>query len=642
MKRIFNLLLAVIFSVAFALTIFPSVQNIVEPITVSAEDPKDSNADNIGLSNESYYFEEGAALWKGGDSIRWLSFQFRLKNVNYRHYIDGEKDSMVTTFILNRVNSETEQEPVPIYEIGIASIGSSSGVLTFYMHKPLAYDSGVDIKDESCVKLLQKDLAESSCDKIIDSTSTSVEEKNLFLDYSRSFEASGGYILDYITMYKDVKKAEHIRFIDDTVPYIRINVKTNSPGAEYFVDCKYKYDNYSHTVVTNLNIFGGRTPWSEDKIHYSHQALAQIRTSTRSIYGVLNNMHKAGGDSLVQSELGKFYEEGNAILKNYSKEEVTVSYLQQIGDLPFCRKIVKTVKVPVLSVGDDKKVYHDDLCDALGLKTLTVLGSAWSGTVRESSEGKYVVDCKYFESVYLVARTVDGNTTNPGSAVSETFYLDLNKSFEEYYGDLVNKGVLTSSAKEYFFNSLLCQDGLRAENEKLVGGLQPEELYGYWGYVAIPQTYSFNTLWGEIFDNEASLVGLYGSFNSYLTLSKSAYDELMQSYTYTWYERTWANIANFIAGDPVDATAYFFCTTAEDRRVGIMGNGVTDLDDDRGLAEVQVTEAAEELLSGLPTLLDEAQAKFEKTMKILLAVVGGVAIIAGGIFLYITLKKKQQ
>lgn len=630
-KRIWQFLLCVVFSVAFALAVIPSAQYAAEPITASAEDPTDSNAENVPLFNESYYFEEGAALLKSADTVRWMAFQFRLKNLDYLHYINGEKDYMETIFTLYRDNAN---KPIPIYQIGVRSVGTKSGVTNLYFHKPLATDDGVDTLDVSSVKLVQASETTSNCDAVIYPDTTDVEQKTLFDLCSHVLKTDEGSILDYITVYKDFEKAEHLRFIDDTVPYIRIRVKTSSPSANYFVDCNYKYDDYSHTVVTNLNIFGGRTPWSEDVPKYNHQALAQLRSSKRSIFEVLTKMYEKGGETLMQEELGSLYEEGRAILKNYSKQTIQFQYLEQVGDLPFARMITQTIEVPVLTVGEDKQVFHDDLCEALGKKSLSVLGSAWSGTVSTDDDGQYVFRSKYFEAVYLVARTTDGNTTDAGSQSSTNYFLDLNKSYAEYYKGFVDKNVFSKEAYEFFYNDLV-----KAYSE--LAGIQPEELHGYFGFVGIPKTNSVNTAWKDIFDIDTSMVGIHRSFETDATLTYDAYQTLLKDYGYRWWERVWNNVANFVEGSSSEAKLYFFCTDAVGSKVGILDNGATDVEDDRGVAEREITEAAEEFLSGLPSLLDEAQAKFEKTMKIILGVVGVVVIVAGGIFLYTTLKKKE-
>ena len=633
MKRILNILFAVVLSFAFALTVLPSALMHKEPlVTASAEDVTDSNANKAGLTdkNSLFYFNEGAAIHRSdywASSIDGLGFQLCLQDVERACPVDDNGESMVSIFTLYRVNSILSNAPIPVYQIIVwtNTTFAEKGAITMFMHKALNTDDGVDVYNPSNVFLEQRPT--SSCSKVLDSKSSGIDLMN-FNNLKELMQESGYGVLDYIACYDSFNNVEHLRFMKDgnsNIPSVRLGAILDSPNAEYYVDYEYGFQEYTHTT-TNF--------WQEKTRHYK-TTQGRISSSTRSMFKVLNNMYEIGGEDLLKNELGPSFDHGFATLKNNYVEGIKVRYLEQIADLPFARMVTRRISVPVLTFGQDRKIYHDDVCNALDVSTLSLMGSNWSGFKSVYDEGEEVWQATYFEAVYLVSRTTDGNTTDAGSQSSTKYFLDLNKSYYDYYHSFVENGVFTQDVYEYYFNDLVnaCSS---------LQGIQPEELYGYWGFVGIPRTNSVNTLWAEMFDVDTSTAGIFKSFDYDATITYEAYNTLLTEYKYRWWEKAWNNVSNFVTGSSAEASIYFFCADPNVEFVGILENGATDLDDADGVLKNEVDGVVTEILEGLPSLVEDTQAKIENAIKTVVGVVCGVALVAGGIYLFTVLNKKKQ
>lgn len=304
---------------------------------------------------------------------------------------------------------------------------------------------------------------------------------------------------------------------------IRVVAKVPSPYQTYYVQLNYTY----HYV----------TGWSWPAgSHYTHET-GTARSDSRSFYYVANAVNN---DDL----LDVFFEEPHAekireIIKSPTVKDVKIKYLEQIGDTPFAHSVEKTVKVPVVSGG----VYADDIFAYLGVNNLNVVDSYAQKFERDANISDLYV-AKYYTSAWLRAVTVDGNYID--------YFSDFNKSYEEYFGGYVQRGVIQQGLYEWIFDKLLIA------KYPDVGKYTPDEVYGLWGFAVVPETYSLNSLWAEMFRAKTDKGNLTSCFEYQSLITFEEYSALQEEYDYTWLQRAWSGIAGFVSGGTWQASYYIF------------------------------------------------------------------------------------
>ncbi len=286
-----------------------------------------------------------------------------------------------------------------------------------------------------------------------------------------------------------------------------------------------------------------------------------ISSSIASIYSVSEDMYErehfnsdfCDVDENVQKQIID-------IVKNGKLREVQVSYLVQIGNTPFAKKVSTFVKVPVTF----NTIKPSDVAQALGLESLSVGQSPCSYFVLDSSG---VYNAYYLKNVWISSKDANGNSLN--------YFLDINKSYKEFYDPFVVDGIFTKGMYEWLWSSII-------NAYPVVADIPDGQLYGYFGYCVVPYTYSLNQLVYELFDGIANMNGILYHFSYRQNLTYDNYTKLLNEYQYGWLEKSWYSVAGFVSGSEYPADHYFFYCDGKQDNAYFAHNGASDITDNHG------------------------------------------------------------
>ncbi|MCM1289626.1 MAG: hypothetical protein NC132_03125 [Corallococcus sp.] len=344
------------------------------------------------------------------------------------------------------------------------------------------------------------------------------------------------------------------------------------------------------------------------------QGGTKINSYSASVYDVVNSLSDRG---TLEDNFGDNKDDANNVLESTTKT-IVVKYLQDIPNTHFATAVKKTVDVVVDGSGEVKT---SAVAAALGVKNFDALGSTCIGFEFDASEQTYVA--KYLKNVWLSAKTVDGKSAN--------YFLDCNLSFQEYYGKLVKDKVFTQDLYDYVYAQIL------NTAPYYLAGYKPNELYGYWGYVVIPNTYTLDALWAELFDTKTSFDGVITKYEYTELLSISAYDKLLSEYDYSWIGHAWNDTAAFLTGS-ASANHYIFYAEAETNKTEIGENGGGN----GGAMENGIKDAPNKILNWLEKGFSWWDNR-SKTTKTIVYVILGVIVAAfiSCIIANIVVRKRQ-
>lgn len=335
------------------------------------------------------------------------------------------------------------------------------------------------------------------------------------------------------------------------------------------------------------------------KYHYEWQYSGEpyeqhlIASDVRSYYTVLNNMNNAG---MLEEDLGAFpemLEYAEDVLRGEPKT-VTVEYLENIADeVPFAKKVQKTISVKMWP--DQTTLSPDDVAGALGINGVNALISPCRDFTYNATTGVY--EAYYYPSVYLEARTVDG--------AMNQYILNPNKSYADYYSQLVTDDVISQDLYEYMYSTQI----LSVYPE--IGSILPENLYGYFGYIVIPATFTYNQAFKELFNTELTFDGTVKSLDYEHSISLSAYNKLLNDYDYGWLARIWNDVWGALTECNAQHIFIFADCTATEGFVN--ANGGTSIDDTDGLIQNEVGTALKNVADKVGDGLDDFGALFSRS-----------------------------
>ena len=338
--------------------------------------------------------------------------------------------------------------------------------------------------------------------------------------------------------------------------------KVNSYG---WSDGLWQVDDNGYTYVTIY------TPKVDTKyyltIEYDNKDISTqvLSTNAVSVYDILSTMYRNAVDktnpfpemhpALKDTCLSKIHEP--------EMKEITITYLEQIGNTPFATRKTITTIAPllnnILTLENARKV--------IDIPTIEFMQSYCEDFTYDYVTDSYIAN--YRESVCLRSKDADGHEVD--------YFLSPNKSYREFYYSFVETGVFGQDCYNYFWNSMIRQ-------YPEIWSISDTQLYGYFGYTVIPNKYTLNGLWDDLFDSR-SFSGSIGHFAYTDTLTQSQYDTLLgEQYNYSWLARTWNNFASlFDSYDGVPVSNYLFYVNDDNSdKLWIGENGADDFYDDSG------------------------------------------------------------
>lgn len=289
---------------------------------------------------------------------------------------------------------------------------------------------------------------------------------------------------------------------------------------------------------------------------------------------------------------------------------IRFEYLKRIPDTPFAEKIQTVIKVPVYA---NHEIRLQDVKKALKVSAFGVMQSYSDSFAYNAQTDTY--STVYCESVYLNAKTVDGNAKN--------FYLDCNLSFEDYYKPFVKDGVLEEQQYRYFLNSLHVKysalDGYSADN-----------IYGYFGLIPIPRGRDLNQLWKDLFGASTGFKGILDHYMYSYTLTNKAYTALLREYGYSWIEVIWKGLKDKIAGGSANADFYLIYVDSGTTEAMIAENGATDIDNNSGLIFNKIRDGVANVVSKVKNFFSD-----KKNVGAVIGIALGLLLLVGMIMVIV-------
>ncbi len=582
------------------------------PITASAD-----TATNP-LSDATFEFKPGAAVYLPEEDeervLDKMSFSLALKDPKWVKNCDskGKKEKSTYSFTLHRVQLNGESEPLARVLL------VRDGKYWLRLEQQLAYyDETFEFYTSPLPKMTTELTAKLQTK--VNSLSKDLQKK--------------GYKLTSWS-YNDNSTTSDINWDPDEgnffeEPYIRFCVDVNSTTTQYFV--RFDYDIKYFHKTKNAGWW-----WEEDV--YKHKK-GTIDSSVRSVYEILKNASEEpapeeGFKSALEWEIidEDLIEEAYKILGYANKQIVNIQWLQQIGNTPFATPVKKKVTI----ILTDNVLKTDQVASVLNISNFDVIGTTCKEFLYDETTDTYVA--QYYKSVYLTSRTADGNTTNPSEQSSAKYFLDINLSYHDYYYRLVEDKVFSEELYEYVYYTNIIT------NYPELHSYKPKEVYGYFGYVVIPDTYTLNSLWKSLFDTETSFDGVTVNFCYKDNLSYDSYMKLLDEYGYNWAAQAWNATAGFVAGKSYPANHYLFLadvTSEKKNDIHISENGASDVMDDDGVIFNETEKAVEELgkvieetLDSVGDTISKTASETKRTFQVIFGIVAGGLLIVFGAWVY--------
>lgn len=270
--------------------------------------------------------------------------------------------------------------------------------------------------------------------------------------------------------------------------------------------------------------------------------------------------------------------------ENTVEQYINLDYLKRIDGTPFAEKVSTVIKVPVYA---NHVILVKDVKRALHLSSFGVMQSSCEEFSYNEETDTYTA--VYLKSVYLNAKTVDGNSMN--------YFLDCNLSYADFYGQFVADNIVEEGLYEYYWNKLrlVCEGKLEEYTAN--------DVYGYWGLVAIPDSYTLDAVWADLFGTQTTYLGTMNSFVYSNTLTLASYNKLLNDYHYGFLTRVWNDIWGAL--DRYSANYYILYCDSEQTEFMVAENGASDINDNHGAIWNGVEEIVQDVNDALNTFFSD-------------------------------------
>ncbi|MBE7087204.1 MAG: hypothetical protein E7369_02765 [Clostridiales bacterium] len=304
---------------------------------------------------------------------------------------------------------------------------------------------------------------------------------------------------------------------------------------------------YYVTMSYAIHVDNGSNPFGVHDVRITHSAT--LSTSFRSVYYCAKTLDKINpfGENSPYRDL----------IDNGVTQSVKITYLEGIEGTPFARRVTAQCDV---GIDDDGIVLHT-VEEALGFELNCGNSQAYTFIPRGNDE--YLA--YYLKSVAVKTRTVDGN--------SMVMYLDINESFQEFMQPYLDKRVIDSDCKEFFFSYLL-------EKYPQLDNMAYEDLHGFFGIAMIPQGNTLGELWNTIF-GETSKMGLTQVMSYDIVLDYQNFQTLRDDYGYAYLNSLFSfafNQSGLIGSEAPHASCYVFYTDGAEK-FALVGEDGGDFDE---------------------------------------------------------------
>lgn len=360
----------------------------------------------------------------------------------------------------------------------------------------------------------------------------------------------GGYT---ITQKFRLISNNNLNFEQDNGLVLHLVANVNSPFQYYCIQARYCY-----SYITGAGMFN--TEWTKD--------YGEIYSSSRSVANVLQRMDEQGEDfNLIFGDRAAW---ADRILAVQNTQRVRIKYLTEIAGTPYATHKYAYVNVPVLQ----ETIYIDDVEEQLGISLRKCLDSNAYCFQKTTDNDGVLYQLYYLKNVWLRAATVDGNYFD--------YFLDINEGYKEMYRPYVDAEILTDDIYEWIYSMRMINKFPALQNYRF------NEIYGYFGIVVVPETYTLNSALKTMFDVETSKIGVISNFVFERTLSYEGYNSLLTDYNYGFLSKLWSNVTGFVMGQERNATYYVVYSEPGTENALIGEGGQTDAENPESVVEGKV------------------------------------------------------
>jgi len=267
---------------------------------------------------------------------------------------------------------------------------------------------------------------------------------------------------------------------------------------------------------------------------------------------------------------------------------IVLEYLERIPDTPFAELKTYKMNFPFTYAESTKGAISvtegldiPTLLNKLKLKSFGVLQSYVKEiTYKSRSNGVFTFRAKYFDTYYLNAKTSDGCFDN--------FYIGCNESFKTFFNRELGLGLFTQNDLDVFSNSIY------AAYAEQLGTYQLDEIYGYWSFVGIPQSYTWNGFFNDIGGGTFMSPNIFSmTFLHHIDYSK--YVDLNSEFGMSFFYQFMNLYGNFFSKSVPECYCYLSFLDGGDVEILITQNGSTSLEDNSGA----MINEAEDFIEGV-------------------------------------------
>lgn len=392
----------------------------------------------------------------------------------------------------------------------------------------------------------------------------------------------------------------NLDFMENNGLVLNLIVYTQSPFSNYLIRSRYYYQ-----YVTGATMFD--TPYNE--------VCGATDSATRSVAGLLQAYYDDGID--IEEMFGDNADYAYEILRSQASQHVKIKYLTEIEGTPYATHNFAYVDVPVLR----DTIYISDVEQALGISLFKCLDSNAYCFQKETdaTEGEYY-RLYYLRNVWLRSMTEDGNYLD--------YFLDINNSYKDMYRPYVESGILDDGAYEWIYSTQFLN------KFPALQGYRFNEVYGYFGLVVLPETYTLNSALVKMFDVKTSKIGVISNFSYSGTLSSEAYDRLLSAYNYSFLNKIWAHYANFVGSTSTTNATYYVIYSEPGTENALIGEGGQENPDDGSFLEEVTKEYTDIVVDIYGTFLNGVVGLLKGAGNHLTEILIIAAIVAGVILLF--------
>ena len=307
-----------------------------------------------------------------------------------------------------------------------------------------------------------------------------------------------------------------------------------------------------------------------------------------------------------------------------------LEYLERIPDTPFATKKVVELEGDLQFVKNGE--YDSYSVESMPIKVFLDILQLESFGVLQSfvKEFQYIAEkstrslpyfkAVYYDTFYLNSKTADGCFDN--------FYIGCNRSFKEFFDSEAKLAVYTEDKEgnvsksnvnlvtdkdiEVFANMLYSKYPVQ------LGKYSLDEIYGYWGFVPVPKSNTFNGFFNEVGGGTFKSEGLV-TFSTQQSIGKQAFKVMQEQYKMSSFLKLLNGIGHlFSSTSEYIIWCYMIYVDGGSTELLITQNGSSSLESTQGAGMNGIVDGLQSIDWG---------SGFTKVFAVILALVFGVLSI---------------